>query len=209
MGIPGAGTLEGGSGALLEKPRVLRVEPIRQAGGVGSVPEPPAVLEAPDLIEPLVAFRAWRVIDGRLRSPYLPVFWEERVMAARCRRKDRPSCQSRMVPHTPPHFACGCGIHAYYEPDASFPTVDYRGVTGIVSLWGKVEVRSRGLRSEFARIEALARYSHWSSRQQAAVAAIARELGVELVALGELASAADRYGERLNAPAHRQLLLPA
>ena len=39
---------------------------------------------APDLIEPIVAFRSWRVVDGRLRSVYLPSYWTDREIVARC-----------------------------------------------------------------------------------------------------------------------------
>jgi hypothetical protein len=33
---------------------------------------------APDLIAPVAAFRAWRVVDDRLMSPYIPCRWEGR-----------------------------------------------------------------------------------------------------------------------------------
>jgi hypothetical protein len=29
-------------------------------------------LAAPDLVTPVVAFRAWRIVDGSLLSPYIP-----------------------------------------------------------------------------------------------------------------------------------------
>jgi hypothetical protein len=199
MGKPGAGTVEGNSPGLLEESLVLRVEPIRGAAGVPSEPGSPASLTAPDLIEPIVAFRSWRAIDDRLRSPYLPVFWDERILAARCRR----------ARHVPPRPGCGCGINAYREPNVAFPTVDYRGVTGIVTLWGMVEIRPEGLRSEFARVEALGFYSRWSNRQQAAVRTIADRLGVELVDHDNLEAAANLYGERLHAPSRQSLPLPA
>jgi hypothetical protein len=215
MGKTEAGTVERSHQDLLEKPLVLRVEPIRAAGRVHADPECPADLEAadleaPDLIEPLVAFRAWRMIDGRLRSPYLPVFWDEPVLAARCRRNVlAPGLSLTATRHSPPRVGCGCGIHAYHEPDRNFPTVDYRGVTGIVTLWGRIVAQPERLLSEFARIEALGFYSRWSNRQQAAVRTIADKLGVDLVDLDELAAVAKRYGERLHASPHQPLLLPA
>jgi hypothetical protein len=171
-------------------------------------------LEAPDLIEPLTAFRIWRAIDGRLRSPYAPTFWDERVLPARCQptSSDRPA---HLHAHEPPHAECGCGIYAYHEPELHFPTVDYQGVTGIVTLWGRVEVEPAGMRAEFARVEALGTYSRWSTRQKRAVSAIAGRLGVDLLDLGDLQSAGERYGRRLLPhsrmfePAHDSLSLAA
>jgi hypothetical protein len=161
-----------------------RVEPIRTA----ALSSQPAG-EAPDLIEPLTAFRCWRTDGLRLRSPYLPVYWDERVLAARCHSQPAAG-----APHTPPHGPCGCGIHAYQEPNLVFPTVDYRGVTGIVTLHGKVEVGPRGMRAELARVEALGFYARWSGRQRDAVAEIAERLEVDLIDLGDLAEAATDYG---------------
>jgi hypothetical protein len=144
-------------------------------------------LDAPDLIEPLVAFRSWRTDGARLRSPYLTVHWDERDLVARCRRQLRGG-------HAPPDAHCGCGIHAYREPNLVFPTVDYRGVTGIVTLRGKVVVGTEGMRAERARIEALGFYARWSGRQIHAVAEIAERLEVDLIDLSDVAEAAEDYG---------------
>jgi hypothetical protein len=153
---------------------------------------------APDLIEPIVAFRSWRVVDGRLRSVYLPTFWTERQIMARCLSSDSPDADApRSAPagHGVPDRGCTCGIYAYYEPDRNFPTVDHQGVAGIVSLWGAIEVHDQGMRAEHARVEALALYSRWTIRQIEAVRAVARELGVDLVDLDDIEEAARRYGQ--------------
>src|SRR5436190_1880269 len=100
---------------------------------------------APDLIEPVSAFRNWRLVDGVLRSPYAPVAWPEPVMCARC----------LVASHAAPAAGCDCGVSAYLEPQTRFPTVDFRGVTGIVTLWGHVEVHPGHVRAEYARVEAL------------------------------------------------------
>ena len=39
-------------------------------------------IAAPDLVAPVVAFRAWRIVDGRLLSPYIPCRWKGAVMHA-------------------------------------------------------------------------------------------------------------------------------
>jgi hypothetical protein len=53
------------------------------------------------------------------------------------------------------------------------------------------------MRAECARVEALALYDRWSSRQQQAVRAAAEELGADVVPLDDLVAAAAQYGRRL------------
>jgi len=160
-------------------------------------------LEAPDLIEPVVAFRSWRVVDGRLRSVYEPVFWLEPTQRAECRaaRRAHPA-------HDAPASGCSCGIYASHEADHHFPTVDHRGVSGIVTAWGNIEVHLDGIRAEWVQVEALAIYERWSRRQVDAVLAVAEELGSDVVDLNELEDAAGRYGVRLD-PAFAELDRPA
>ena len=146
---------------------------------------------APDLIEPLVGFRNWLVEGDALVSPYTPVVWREAVMCARCLGGGG---------HRAPHPSCGCGLSAYREPQARFATVNFRGVSGIVSLWGRVQAHADHVRAEYARVEALALYSGWSGRQRAAVTSIARELDADLVDLWEQRDAADAYGTALRPP---------
>jgi hypothetical protein len=171
-----------------------------------SLDEAPGHLAAPDLIEPVVAFRRWRAFGGRLRSPYIPVFWDEPVVQAECRASRYPTADRHPArePHQAPHPDCSCGIYAYLEPDREFPMIDYRGVTGIVTLWGNVEVHGDGMRAEHARVEALALYECWSNRQKKAVWGIAEDLAVDVVDLDEIERCSERYGGRLPAA-----LLPA
>jgi hypothetical protein len=155
--------------------------------------EPADLATAPDLIEPIIAFRKWRVVDGRLRSLYEPVFWLEAMQHAECRSGTHSG-----APHEVPHSRCSCGIYASHEPDYRFPTVDYRGVSGIVSAWGAIEVHADGLRAEWVQVEALSVYSHWGRRQTEAVGAVADSLGVDVVDLYDLEAVAGRYGSRLD-----------
>ena len=147
--------------------------------------------EAPDLIEPLVGFRNWRLEDGVLTSPYAGSAWHEPLLCARCLRSGDA--------HDAPHPACDCGVSAYHEPQLRFATVDFRGVSGIVTLWGRVEVHADRMRAEFARVEALAVYRHWSSRQRHAVETAAAQLGADLVDQGDQAAAALDYGSAVPA----------
>jgi hypothetical protein len=139
---------------------------------------------APDLIEPVIGFRNWRIVDGVLTSPYAGTAWHEPLLCARCLDGE----------HDAPHPGCDCGVSAYHGPQVRFSTVDFRGVSGIVTLWGRIEVHPDRMRAEFARVEALALYSRWSARQRDAVTTAARRLGVDLVDLHEQEAAAASYG---------------
>jgi hypothetical protein len=157
-------------------------------------------LRPPDLIDAVVAFRSWRVVDGALRSVYLPQFWTEREATAVCMGDEAPdSSAPRTAPpgHAAPDRGCTCGIYAYYESDKHFPTIDYRRVIGIVSLWGTIELHEDGMRAEHARIEALALYSRWTTRQIEAVRNVARDLGVDVVDVDTIEDAARRYGRHV------------
>ena len=57
---------------------------------------------APDLIERVVGFRAWRVIDDRLLSPYIPCRWEGRMMHAECWPANRSLTKGRGWLNRPP-----------------------------------------------------------------------------------------------------------
>ena len=159
-----------------------------------------AEFQTPDLIEPVVAFRSWRLVDGDLRSVYLPFFWTSREVSATCMHADSPDADApRTAPpgHAAPDRGCTCGVYAYYRPDLNFPTVDYRGVSGIVSLWGTIELHAEGMRAQHARIEALALYSRWTTGQLDAVREVAADLGVDLVDLDDMEQAAPRYGRHI------------
>ena len=157
----------------------------------------PRSCAAPDLIEPVVAFRAWRVLDDRLLSPYIPCRWEGPVMHATCYPANRALTFGRgwlAAAHQSPHPDCKCGIYAYHRPGVQQYFGEWEWVEGIVSVWGRIEAHADGLRAEHARVEAL------TGRP-----AIAAHLGVEHVTTrDELRAAAARYGAPLPAT-----LLPA
>jgi hypothetical protein len=146
---------------------------------------------APDLIEPVVAFRAWRVLDDRLLSPYIPCRWDGRVMHASCYPANRALTFGRgwlRAPHASPHPACKCGIYGYHRPGAQAYFGEWEWVEGVISVWGRIEAHADGLRAEHARVEAVA------GRPE-----IARRLDVALVAREELGAAAADYGAPLPA----------
>jgi hypothetical protein len=156
------------------------------------------VTRAPDLVEPVVAFRTWRVADGALVSPYLPARWDGGVAEARCVRgdPDRFRHVSGLLAdeHVSPHPACRCGIHAYLEPRSAVAGIDFRRVLGLVAVWGLVELHPEGLRAQFARVVALGASPAWSGWQRRDVEAIAARLGVPLLAEDALGPAASEFG---------------
>jgi hypothetical protein len=149
---------------------------------------------APDLIAPVVAFRAWRVVDDALLSPYIPCRWDGPVMHAACYPANRSLLFGRgwlAEPHDPPHRDCRCGIYAYHRPGAQAYYGEFQWVEGIVSVWGRIESHRDGLRAQHARVCALGR--------RPGAEAIAARLGVEVVDTADLADAATSYGTPLPA----------
>lgn len=119
----------------------------------------------PDAIEPIVAWRYWRLgaADGRLCSlTGRHQRWEPaQALEARCRfdAVDRSEWRYQLVsgfspdPHAAPHEGCTCGLYAARSLD------DLRGqplfglsrmVVGQVALWGKVIPGQFGYRAQFA-----------------------------------------------------------
>jgi hypothetical protein len=106
------------------------------------------VTAAPDLIQPIVGWRAWLVVrrlgEPRLRSVMHDVEWpvrEELLGSCLDKLTVRPSG------HPAPASGCGCGIYASRSADDAAAYLDrhcFRGdvavhrLIGRVSLWGAV-----------------------------------------------------------------------
>lgn len=163
---------------------------------------------APDLVDPVVGFRAWRIVGGRLLSPYIPCRWEGRVMHAVCfdanRRLFAPAVRRGWLtePHESPHPQCQCGVYAYHRPGAQAYYGEWELAEGVVSVWGRIEAHRDGLRAEHARIEALAAPPRHEPGRRIRVEAIADALGVAVVARDDLAREALQHG----APLPRRML---
>jgi DNA invertase Pin-like site-specific DNA recombinase len=145
---------------------------------------------APDLIEPIVGFRHWRLVDGALSSMFSTATWESSQITARCTGGDHDPAQTPS-----PH--CTCGIYAYYEPcprTASAMSSDLVG--GAVVVWGRVEAHATGVRAEHARIVALD-LPRARTRKRRAVADIAERLGVQAIPHGRLKAEALAHGASL------------
>jgi hypothetical protein len=158
------------------------------------------VSRAPDLAAPVVGFRAWRVIEEQLSSPYIPVRWEGGLMHAACFPANRNLLFGDgwlEIAHASPDPRCRCGIYAYHRPQLAPYVGEFEWVGGIVTAWGRIEVHHDGLRAEHARIEALALRPGWSAARAARVRRIATRLGAHTIAHAELEAAAPDYGGSL------------
>ena len=150
---------------------------------------------APDLIEPVIGYRAWRLRDGELFSPYVEVAWSGGPLRAECLR-DRVQFRPGGGPHAEPAPLpeCACGIYAYFEP-VDRVGGDPQFVRGAVALWGRIEVHREGMRAEFARVVVIAEPPDWRRRKE--LWRTAERLGVESVRPVDLRAASRRYGQPL------------
>jgi hypothetical protein len=164
------------------------------------------VAHAPDLIEPVVGFRDWRVVDGQLASRHLPMLWTEPTAHAECYPIGGYEFASELdpQPHSAPGVGCSCGIYAWHQPQGEFAIIDVRGVSGIVTLWGTLQAYAEGVRAEYARVEALGLYAHWTRAKKEMVGGIAASLGADVVDHDRLSEVSRNYGQPVPAE-----LLPA
>ena len=164
-------------------------------------------MRAPDLVEPVVGFRKWRIVRDHITSPYIPLRWDKPVVQARC----FPANRSLLFgegwldePHSAPHPCCKCGVYAWHRLPPAGVVPDPDRALGVVVLWGHVEVHEDGMRGEHAAIKALGYSTRLGGNHRRTMEAIAARLGVELLEERSLTDAARRYGTRVPAS-----LLPA
>ena len=101
---------------------------------------------APDLIDPIIGYRQWRLAGRGLSSVFNDTRWDRARISACCDSHEHH-------PEVVPDHHCSCGIYAYYDPcprTASALTRDLVG--GAVVMWGRVELHGTGLRAEHAQI---------------------------------------------------------
>jgi hypothetical protein len=119
----------------------------------------------PDFVEPLEAWRVWRVgmLQGRvvLKSLFTGTVWEPAIpLSAACTQRHRPRWRPwRLEPseHAPPDMSCRCGIYGVQSVVAARsylerPDLLCRGerVIGRVALWGTVVEGQLGWRASRA-----------------------------------------------------------
>ena len=208
-GIDPSGTGERAAGVFMALARFERVLPRQQTAAIARElrsgmrrpripvgPQPMGRISgmdfAPDLCEPVVGFRHWRLVDGVLRSMFSRTPWNVVQMTARC-------AAGRHDPAQTPSPGCTCGIYAYYDPcprTASAMTHDLVG--GAVVVWGRLEAHAIGMRAEHARIVALQLPSTLGPKRRA-VADVAAQLGLPAVAHRRLRALALTNGQPLPA----------
>jgi hypothetical protein len=158
------------------------------ARGVGMGAE---AVRTPDLIEPVVGFRSWRIDDDFLLSPSTDEWWPPGTeLAARCLRGTH-------LEQAPAHD-CDCGIYAYYEAWTTatwYATRPGDSIPGAVLAWGRIEASYRGMRAQFARLLCLG-LPPWADRERKRrIYAEATRLGIQVTPLKNLARVAASAGQ--------------
>lgn len=99
------------------------------------------------------ALRTFRVDnDGRLLPLYSRLVWHDGANTAVCARiglSDDPPA------HPAPDSDCRCGFYAYGSERAAAQHRNSRYVSAVVACWGRVIAGTRGVRAQYARIEAI------------------------------------------------------
>lgn len=98
--------------------------------------------------QPIIAYRAWGVVNGLLSSVATSSqSWPRlRPFHAVCAKQERG-----IEAHEAPDEGCMCGIYAMRTVEALVDTLHYRPmILGRIALWGNVVVHEDGYRAEYA-----------------------------------------------------------
>jgi hypothetical protein len=148
----------------------------------------PGEVHAPDLVQPVIGYRLWRLGDDALWSPYVEEQWGRGVHTAVCRAERAGHAEPA------PAHDCSCGIHAWYEP---CPTLSWAAtrhlVAGAVALWGEMELHPFGMRAARGMIVALA-LPPWNGPKPRRIVEMANALDVEAVPVRRLEAVALTHG---------------
>ena len=149
-------------------------------------------MSAPDLIEPVIGFRAWWPDrDGRL-VPWSMAgagAWDVDVTTAHCGRGSKAE-------HSAPGHDCSCGLYALTDHRDPRLICDEQAVGAIIA-WGEMEVHRTGFRAQHACIIALALPAECHGTHRARLAAAALRYRVPLVPPDQLLAIALEHGQRL------------
>jgi hypothetical protein len=162
-------------------------------------------VRAPDLAEPIVGWRYWRLDRGHRRLSSLTGHTQEwppnRAFTAICRyaRRDPSDFRYRYAGggepshHDAPAEGCTCGVHAARDLKNLRARMLFGlglMVVGEVSLWGKVIPGTRGYRAQFAyprRLFVVQRTVEWDQSRTVAALGV-YGVPVEVVAYREVAA---------------------
>ncbi len=147
-------------------------------------------MTAPDFVEPLVGYRAWRLEAGGKLVPWSAGregTWVPGVNTAACR------FDPRARDHAPPGPRCTCGLYAVADA-ADRRLRPASEAVGAIVAWGDVEVHRTGFRAQHAAIVALALPTTGSAGHRHRLRTAAAHYGVPLIAPDALAAAALEHG---------------
>lgn len=154
-------------------------------------------LRAPDLIQPVIGYRVWRIRDGDLVSQYTDVRWAGGPLRAEC-LSELYRRGPGLHPTPAPDPKCSCGIYAYFRPSERLgASSDSPLVLGAVVLWGRIEVHRSGMRAEWARPVAIGLPPFSPRERRQMLRRISERLGLEAVLIKDLRRVALRHGQPL------------
>lgn len=170
--------------------------------------------EMPDLIQPVIGYRAWRIQNGKLRSLGAgDTEWTPGLNVATCPGLDlaqraswaglwspyveEPPDPPKSEKHDAPGHACGCGLYAYHDPQnvrGGFDNADV--VFGAIAVWGRTEAHRSGVRAEKAKIVALAIPDRacWEPETRKRIEELAAVYGCPAVPMCDLKTEAEKHG---------------
>lgn len=153
-------------------------------------------MSAPDLVDAVVGYRAWRLEEDGALVPWTlgaAGAWAPGTNTAAChyaRWTGRPAGR----PHAPPGPQCMCGLYALHDPSDERLALHPGQAVGAIAAWGEIEVHATGFRAERACVVALARPDRADDETAEALERAADRYGVDLVPPGALSAAASRHG---------------
>jgi hypothetical protein len=108
---------------------------------------------AEPLVGEVVGLRTFRVDPGGLLLPlYSHEAWYDGVNVACC---TPPTGDHVRVAHSAPDEDCECGFYAYGSASAARHHRQTHYVQAVVSCWGQIVAGTQGVRSQYARIDAI------------------------------------------------------
>ncbi|HEV2813789.1 MAG TPA: hypothetical protein VGW10_11115 [Solirubrobacteraceae bacterium] len=148
-------------------------------------------MTAPDFVEPIVGYRAWRV-DGDALVPWSAAragaaAWTAGVNQAVCLHLGAHPGR------VPPVAECSCGLYALARSTDERLRPAHEAV-GAIAAWGDVEVHASGFRAQYAAVVALALPERCDGAHAAGLGAAARRYGVPVVPADGLVDTALEYG---------------